>query len=415
MKLLSLLLRQLIQVGTLRVIDWRGKIHVFEGAYVGPHRTIRLHDRRVAYALFLNPELALGEAYTDGRLTIEGGQGIYDFLDFIGANMALRDGFVPFTRIAGAVRFALRRLHQLNPPGRARRNVAHHYDLSATLYDLFLDADRQYSCAYFETGAETLDEAQEKKKRHIEAKLLLKETHRVLDVGSGWGGLALDIARQSGARVDGVTLSTEQLGYARTRAEKAGLDARVHFDLRDYRTVEGKYDRIVSVGMFEHVGVDHYVRFFQKMGDLLKDDGVFLLHTIGRMDGPSGTNPWIRKYIFPGGYNPSLSEVARAVERANLNILDIEILRLHYAETLKAWRARFTANRARAEELYDARFFRMWEFYLALSEMAFRRLRHVVFQIQIGKEITATPLTRTYITEREHRNDANGRLPHRVA
>jgi cyclopropane-fatty-acyl-phospholipid synthase len=300
---------------------------------------------------------------------------------------------------------AFRRWQQYNPIPRAHRNVAHHYDLSGTLYDLFLDADRQYSCAYFPTPGIPIEAAQANKKRHIASKLLLKPGQKVLDIGSGWGGLALYLARECDVEVTGLTLSSEQLKVAQHRAAAAGLAERVRFELCDYRVHQGSYDRIVSVGMFEHVGVPHYRDFFATVKRLLTPDGVALLHSIGRMDGPYVTNPWMRKYIFPGGYSPALSEVVPVVEQAKVWITDIEILRLHYAETLKAWRQRFNANRERIRALYDERFCRMWEFYLAASEVAFRQQGHIVFQMQLSKSIDAVPLTRDYMFdwERSHR------------
>jgi cyclopropane-fatty-acyl-phospholipid synthase len=292
-------------------------------------------------------------------------------------------------------------MQQYNPLGRAQANVAHHYDLSKTLYDLFLDADRQYSCAYFTAPDQSIDAAQAQKKRHLAAKLLLKPGQRVLDIGCGWGGLALYLAKECEVEVTGLTLSTEQLQVARHRAAAAGLAERVRFELLDYRLATGQYDRIVSVGMFEHVGVVHYPTFFRKLRELLATDGVALLHSIGRADGPGVTNPWIRRYIFPGGYSPALSEVVPVVERTGLYITDIEVLRLHYAETLKAWRARFLANRERIRTLYDERFCRMWEFYLAGSEVAFRRQGHINFQMQMAKQVDTVPLTRDYIFDWE--------------
>ena len=295
-----------------------------------------------------------------------------------------------------------RRLAQFNPAGRARRNVAHHYDLNGRLYSLFLDRDRQYSCAYFPRGDETIDEAQVAKKRHIAAKLLLNRPGlTVLDIGCGWGGLALTLARDYGARVTGITLSTEQLAEAQARARAEGLEDRVTFELIDYRAMHRSFDRIVSVGMFEHVGVGHYRQFFEVLKRCLAPDGVALLHAIGRSDGPSSTNPWIAKYIFPGGYCPSLSEVFPAIEKTGLVATDMEILRLHYAETLRHWRRRFVANRDAIASIYDERFCRMWEFYLSGCELAFRREHHMVFQIQLTREQTAAPLTRDYVTDAE--------------
>ncbi len=300
----------------------------------------------------------------------------------------------------------LRRLHQYNPASRAQRNAAHHYDLSDKLYELFLDQDWQYSCAYFPEGEEDIDAAQLAKKRHIAAKLLLRPGDRVLDIGSGWGGLAIYLARECGADVTGLTLSVEQHKMATRRAAQAGLSDRVRFHLRDYRDEQGQYDRIVSVGMFEHVGINHYGTFFAKLKSLLTADGVALLHSIGRMDGPGSTNPWIRKYIFPGGYSPALSEVIPAVERLRLWITDIEILRLHYAETLRAWRQRFERNRDRLRDIYDERFCRMWEMYLVGSEIAFRRSGHLVFQMQLAKALNAVPITRDYMLDWERSDQA---------
>jgi len=291
----------------------------------------------------------------------------------------------------------------------ARRNVAHHYDLDAQLYALFLDADRQYSCAYFENGDQSLDDAQLAKKRHLAAKLLVGENSRVLDIGSGWGGLALYLADICGAHVTGITLSREQHALAQVRASEKGLTDRVEFRLQDYRDVSGHFDRIVSVGMFEHVGVGFYDTFFRRCRDLLDDQGVMLLHSIGRSEGPSTTNPWIAKYIFPGGYIPALSEVLPKVERSGLLVTDIEILRLHYAETLKAWRARFERNRDRARAIYDERFCRMWEMYLIGCEIGFRRQGLMVFQMQLAKAVDTVPLTRDYMLDREHARSETAR------
>ena len=301
------------------------------------------------------------------------------------------------------LRYLCRRLKQFNSRNRAQRNVAHHYDLDGRLYSLFLDADRQYSCGYFENSGQTLDDAQLAKKRHIAAKLLIGPGQRVLDIGSGWGGLACYLAEICGANVDGVTLSEEQLGSSRARAEEAGLGDRVQFHLTDYRDIGRTYDRIVSVGMFEHVGVGFYDDYFRSCAAMLSDDGVFLLHSIGPSDRPGIINPWIAKYIFPGGYIPALSEVLPAIERAGFLVTDIEILRLHYADTLKAWRERFLARREEAQRLYGERFFRMWKFYLAASEMAFREEGMMVFQIQMTKRQGVVPITRGYIARNEAR------------
>ena len=400
--LLSIMLRHLIRRGRLTVIDAGGKSHVFAGE-PGPDITVRLHDRALAWKLFLNPRLYAGEAFMDGSLTIENAS-IYDFLNLCTENMAAAPPrwMTPLYNGFGS---AFRQFQQRNPITRAHRNVAHHYDLSDTLYDLFLDADRQYSCAYFPNLGISIEEAQANKKRHIAAKLLLKPGQSVLDIGCGWGGLAIYLARECGVEVTGLTLSVEQHKVAEQRAAAAGLSERVRFRLEDYRAHRGVYDRIVSVGMFEHVGVPQYSDFFGAVHALLSENGVALLHSIGRMDGPAATNPWLRKYIFPGGYSPALSEVVPVVERARLWITDIEVLRLHYAETLKLWRQRFNANRERIRALYDERFCRMWEFYLAGSEVAFRHQGHLVFQMQMARSIDAVPLTRDYMVdwERSHR------------
>ncbi|MBM3950076.1 MAG: class I SAM-dependent methyltransferase [Rhodospirillales bacterium] len=395
MFLLSRLLTHLIRVGTLTVTDAGGGRHVFSGA-PGPAVAIRLHDPALPRRLFFNPSLALGEAYTDGTLTIENGGSLYNLLDLLCLNVG-RVGLHPFNRARIAIERLFRRFDQFNPITKARANVAHHYDLSGELYELFLDSDRQYSCAYFRTGGEDLETAQIDKKRHIAAKLLLKPGQKVLDIGSGWGGLALHLAREHGVEVTGLTLSSEQLAYAEARARREGLANRVRFALRDYRDETGIYDRIVSVGMFEHVGVNHYRQFFAQIRDRLTPDGIALLHTIGRTQRPGRTDPWIRKYIFPGGYIPALSEIARAVEHTGIETTDVEILRLHYAETLRHWRRRFLANRARAAAIYDERFCRMWEFYLAISEVSFRHLDSVVFQVQMAKRRDAVPLVRDYL------------------
>jgi cyclopropane-fatty-acyl-phospholipid synthase len=300
------------------------------------------------------------------------------------------------------VRLLTRRLSQFNPIWRAQRNVAHHYDIDAGIYDLFLDADRQYSCAYFTPGA-GLEEAQLAKKRHIAAKLALEDGHRVLDIGSGWGGLALYLAKVAGADVMGVTLSVEQWRIACERARTEGLSRRVRFELQDYRRVAGRFDRIVSVGMFEHVGVNHYGAYFAAIARLLDERGVAVVHSIGRADPPAATNAFIAKYIFPGGYLPALSEVLPAIERSGLIVADIEILRLHYAETLRAWRDRFLRRRDEAVRLKGEEFARMWEFYLAGCEAAFRYQNLMVFQTQLVKRIDALPIVRDYMQAAERR------------
>jgi cyclopropane-fatty-acyl-phospholipid synthase len=323
---------------------------------------------------------------------------IYDALDLLLANVGHSPSTHPVYRLRELLAAVVRRIVQYNPAGRSRRNVAHHYDLNGRLYSLFLDRDRQYSCAYFPRGDETLEEAQVAKKRHIAAKLCLTRPGlRVLDIGCGWGGMALTLARDFGAHVTGITLSQEQLTEARARAGAEGLADRVRFELLDYRAVTETFDRVVSVGMFEHVGIGHYRAFFDTVARCLKPDGVALIHAIGRSDGPGSTNAWIRKYIFPGGYSPALSEVLPSVERSGLMATDIEILRLHYAETLRHWRRRFAANRDAITALYDEKFCRMFEFYLAGSEITFRSGGHMVWQLQLAHGHGAVPLTRDYI------------------
>ncbi|GGF25088.1 cyclopropane-fatty-acyl-phospholipid synthase [Aliidongia dinghuensis] len=411
--LLAHLLRHLIRRGRLTVIDSSGRTHIF-GELPGPVSTIRLHTKTLERRLFFNPRLAVGEAYMDGSMTLVEGD-IYDFLSLLMGNISTAPRSVALSPLYNGVDRWARWMQQHNPVGRAQQNVAHHYDLSSTLYDLFLDADRQYSCAYFERTTDDLETAQANKKRHIASKLLLKPGQKLLDIGSGWGGLGLYLAQAAGVDVTGLTLSTEQHKMSNDRAATAGLSDRVRFEMRDYRLDQGRYDRIVSVGMFEHVGVNHYGEYFDKIHDLLTDDGVALIHAIGRQDGPGTTNPWIRKYIFPGGYCPALSEVLPAIERARLQLMDIEILRLHYAETLRHWRQRFLTHWEKVKALYDERFCRMWEFYLAASEAGFRVQDLMVFQIQLAKRVDAVPMTRDYMNEWKAAHPLVSALPPRQA
>jgi cyclopropane-fatty-acyl-phospholipid synthase len=405
---LDAILRRFVVAGRLTVRWPNGQ----RTSYAGPPGSgteagIAIRNERTIRRLVLNPTLALGEAYMDGGL-IPDGCGIYDVIETLARNVMANATGHPIARVRSTLGVLRRRFDQYNPARRAQRNVAHHYDLNGRLYSLFLDRDRQYSCAYFPRGDETLEEAQVAKKRHIAAKLRLDRPGlSVLDIGSGWGGMALTLARDHGALVTGITLSTEQLAESRARAQAEGLHDRVSFELLDYRKLDRRFDRIVSVGMFEHVGVVHYRAFFDTVARCLNPDGVALLHAIGRSDGPGFTNPWIAKYIFPGGYCPALSEVLLPIEKSGLIGTDIEILRLHYAETLRHWRRRFTANRDTIASLYDERFCRMFEFYLCGAEIAFRREGHMVFQIQLAHDQTAVPLTRDYITAFES-NAAGG-------
>ncbi len=399
--LLDAALKRLVVHGRLTVRHADGQVKTYAGG-PGPEAGMAIRDTGATRRLVLNPALSFGELYMDGRVAPEG-CGIGELLDLLLLN-EWQGGTHPMEAALHALRHAKRRLDQLNPVDRSKRNVAHHYDLNGRLYALFLDRDRQYSCAYFPTGNETLEEAQLLKKRHIAAKLKLDRPDlEVLDIGCGWGGMALHLAREWGARVTGITLSEEQLAEARRRAADAGLSDRVRFELMDYRAWNRPVDRIVSVGMFEHVGINNFTTFFRKVKDALKPDGVALVHAIGRMSGPGNTNPWLTKYIFPGGYSPALSEVLPAVEKAGLWATDIEILRLHYALTLREWRRRFAANRDAIAALYDERFCRMFEFYLAGCEYTFRHGDHMNWQIQLTKDKAVLPLTRDWMMEAEKR------------
>src|ERR1700730_1192989 len=398
--------------GNLQVTTARAATFSF-GDGTGPPIAVRFVSAGAQWAVLLDPDLKLGEAYMDGTFVVERGS-IAEFVGLVAEKFAWPRWSAPIA----ILRFVWRGIKQLNPRSRARRKVANHYDLDGRLYSLFLDSDRQYSCAYFETPRDSLDDAQVAKKRHLAAKLLLEEGHRLLDIGCGWGRVAVYAAEVCSAQVTGITLSQEQLAVARRRAKGRELTNRATFRALDYRDLTGAFDRIVSVGMFEHVGVNFYDAFFAKCADILADDGVMVLHSIGRSSGPSYTNAWIAKYIFPGGYIPALSEVMPAIERAGLLVTDIEILRLHYAETLKAWRDRFLAHRDEVARLYDARFVRMWEFYLACAETAFRRQDMMVFQLQLAKRQGTVPITRDYISQAESRmraREAGRHLPMRLA
>ncbi len=394
---------RVVHKGSLAVRDSGGATHTF-GDGSPPHVAVHIQDWRLEKELTLNPQLALGEAFMDGRFVIETGS-IYDFLELMLSN-AVRHPFPRWMSHVERMRRATKRLQQYNPVARSRANVAHHYDIDRRIYDLFLDSDRQYSCAYF-TGHESLEQAQAAKKRHLAAKLALAPPgapgQRVLDIGSGWGGLALYLAQHSPSTITGITLSTEQLAIAWERARAAGLSNQVQFKLEDYRHLQGRFDRIVSVGMFEHVGVNHYDTYFERVRDLLDDNGVAVIHSIGRSDEPAVTNQFIARHIFPGGYIPALSEVLPAIERSGLILTDVEILRLHYAKTLRAWRERFLASRDEAVGVKGEAFCRMWEFYLAASETAFRYQGLMVFQLQLTKRVDTLPITRDYMWEEEQR------------
>jgi cyclopropane-fatty-acyl-phospholipid synthase len=415
-RLLHFLLRTFIRRGTFRVTTSRGTVLTF-GDGTGQPVSVRFASRAAEWGILLDPELKFGEAYMDGTFVVEEGT----IADVLRVALGQHSDVPHWAKLQSLLRYLYRRYEQFNPRGRSRRNVAHHYDLDGRLYSLFLDADRQYSCAYFERPDQSLDDAQLAKKRHLAAKLRLepaKNRRRLLDIGCGWGGLGLYLAELTGADVTGITLSQEQHGIANARAAEKSLSDRARFLLQDYRDIDDTFDRVVSVGMFEHVGVNHYETFFRKTAQLLENDGVMVLHSIGRSEGPSRTSPWISKYIFPGGYIPSLSEVLPKIEKSGLLVTDIEILRLHYADTLKAWRERFLAHREEVERIYDQSFVRMWEFYLASSEMAFREQNLMVFQIQLTKRQDVVPMTRDYISREEARlreAEANRRAPLRLA
>jgi cyclopropane-fatty-acyl-phospholipid synthase len=395
-RLLRYFLQQFIHRGAITFTAADGEKFTC-GDGTGPHIFARFLTTDAERRVLRNPELALGEIYMEGSFIVENGS----IADALAILMDQPEVVPRWAKLQWWLRYLGRHLRQFNPRGRAKKNVAHHYDLDDRLYSLFLDSDKQYSCAYFEQASMTLDDAQLAKKRHIAAKLLVRPDDRVLDIGSGWGGLGLYLAETTGANVTGVTLSAEQLQASNARAAEKSLSRSVKFVLEDYRDIPGPYERIVSVGMFEHVGVDFYDTYFKRCAELLTDDGVMLLHSIGRSEGPDATNPWITKYIFPGGYIPALSEALPSIERAGLLVCDIEILRLHYAETLKAWRERFMARREEAVQLYDERFARMWEFYLACSEMAFRKQNLMNFQIQLTKRQGVVPMTRDYLASEE--------------
>jgi cyclopropane-fatty-acyl-phospholipid synthase len=398
--LLQRVVQRIVRTGNLKITGPNGATHEFGDGDGDPvHMLIK--TRRAERAITFDAMLALPEAYMDGDVDFLQGD-VLALLKLVYENLGPTATIeATWLKAVEGLRYAFRRLYQVNTAARAMRNVQHHYDLSGDLYRLFLDEDMQYSCAYFERPDMTLEEAQMAKKRHIASKLRVKPGHNVLDIGSGWGGLGLYLAKSFEADVLGVTLSTEQHAVATERARTEGLEDRVHFEIRDYRHLSERFDRIVSVGMFEHVGVNHYRTFFDKCATLLKPDGVMVLHSIGRFGPPAVTSAFIRKHIFPGGYIPALSEVLPAIEKSGLMVADVEILRLHYADTLKHWRERFMANRERAKEIYDERFCRMWEFYLSGSEAAFRWQDMMVFQIQLTRRNDTLPVTRGYMEKCE--------------
>lgn len=399
--LFGYMLRTVLQKGSTLVTYPSGR-NKFYGDGTGALTEITFHKTATLRKILLNPELGVGEAYTDGTFTIANDD-LRGFLTTVVSNLG-QDNVTGWQRLQGHARTMIRRAQQYNPIGTAQRNVAHHYDLSGALYELFLDTDKQYSCAYFRHPDDTLETAQAQKKAHIAGKLCLRPGMRVLDIGCGWGGMALTLARDYGVNVVGVTLSAEQHKVATARAKAEGLEGQVEFRLTDYREVDEVFDRIVSVGMFEHVGAPHYGEYFSHVHDKLVEDGIALVHTIGRSSPPGVTSPWIQKYIFPGGYVPAMSEALEAIEKHHLWTTDVEVWRLHYAETLRHWEQRFMANRERIKALYDERFCRMWRFYLVAAEMTFRYNRQCVFQFQLTRDQAAVPLTRDYLYADRSRN-----------
>jgi cyclopropane-fatty-acyl-phospholipid synthase len=397
-KLLNAMLSRIVRIGTLEVEDAEGHVHRHVGT-AEPFARVKLHDTSLYTALVWDPDLKAGEAYMDGTLTIEQGT-LRDFLTIFAINRGVSRK-LPIQKPLRKLAKRLKAVFQRNTMIQSRRNVAHHYDLSNELYSLFLDAGLNYSCAYFRSPTDTLEQAQQNKLRHIAAKLNLQPGHRILDIGCGWGGMAIYLAQHFDVHVTGVTLSVEQLRLAEERAKQLGFAQKIEFKLTDFREVSGKFDRITSIGMLEHVGISYLPQYFSKVQSLLKDDGVALIHAIGRKGGPGATGKWLRKYIFPGGYSPALSETFAAIEASGLWVTDTEIWRLHYAQTLSAWHDRFEANRDKAAALLGERFCRMWEFYLLTSELSFRYFKHMVFQIQLTKSVDTLPLQRDYMLQAE--------------
>ena len=386
-------LSRVIRKGNLTWIQHDGNVHHY-GDGSGELIKIRTTKDFSEIKLLLNPSLQFGESYMNGSLIMEEGR-IHDLLKLLFSNSKIDvDHWI--MDVSRAVRFILSKFNVGNYLSKSKKNVAHHYDLSDQLYDLFLDKDRQYSCAYFNSPNDTLDQAQTNKKELIAKKLLLEKGQNVLDIGCGWGGMASFLSKRSEVNVKGITLSEEQIQYANKRKQTESLH-NVEYKLQDYRKVNETYDRIVSVGMFEHVGTKHYQDFFNKVYDLLNDTGVALIHTIGRLSEPTTNDPWIEKYIFPGGYIPALSETVSKIEKSGLSMTDIQILKFHYAETLKRWRYNFYDNIDKVKEIYDEKFCRMWDFYLSSSQASFEESTLVVFQLQLSKNKKTVPDKRDYM------------------
>ena len=394
MKLLNFL-RRLIKDDGFELVDANSKSYIIGKPKKETAIKLKILDKSLHWKLLLNPDLYLGEGYMNGSIVIENGS-LTEFLDIALKNVG-RQPTNELTNILGRFRRIYRYLTNFNLIGKSKENVAHHYDISEKFYDLFLDEKRQYSCAYFKDEDNTLEEAQNNKIDHIIKKLNLKPNQRVLDIGCGWGTLAIDIAKKTQCEVVGITLSENQLKYAKQKAKEMNLENQVDFRLADYRQLNEKFDRVVSVGMFEHVGRKFYKKYFNKVFEFLNEDGVALIHTIGSINPPRGPQPWITKYIFPGGYTPSLSEVSLPIEESGLIVSDLEVLRTHYQHTLRNWKDRFISKKEEVLEMFDEKFFRMWEFYLVSCEMAFKWSDQVVFQFQLTKKLKATPITRDYI------------------
>ncbi len=394
-KLFVAMLRHLLKTGDLTLRMPSGEV-VHAGDGTTPKVTVSLHDDTLPRKLILNPELAMGEAYMDERLTIEGDD-VRGFLTLVVQNF--QQGNLPFSqKIARQIRIAKRVWDQWIPLKTAKQNAEHHYDISTPFYYLFLDEDRQYTCAYFKDPAYTLEQAQDAKKAHLAGKLLIKPGMKVLDIGSGWGGLAITLAKDYGAQVVGVTLSDEQRKAAILRAEEAGVSHLVEFRLQDYRDVTEQFDRIVSVGMLEHVGQPQYPTYFKQIEKNLAADGIAMIHFIGRTGPPGNLSPWFQKYIFPGGYTPALSEVLKVVEKTTLEQADIEVWRTHYDRTLYEWLIRFEDRLDEVRAMgYDERFIRMWRYYLIASELSLSHMPHVLFHVQLHKHQTTVPITRDYL------------------
>ena len=394
MRLLNFL-RRLIKDDGFELLDANNKSYIIGKPKKAKPVRLKILDKSLHWKLLINPDLYLGEGYMNGSIVIENGT-LTEFLDIALKNVG-RDPTNEITNILGRFRRVYRYLTNFNLIGKSKENVAHHYDISEKFYDLFLDEKRQYSCAYFKNEDDSLELAQNNKIDHIIKKLNLKPNQKVLDIGCGWGTLALDIAKKTQCEVVGITLSENQLEYSKKKAKEMNLENQVEFKLADYRQLNEKFDRVVSVGMFEHVGRKFYQTYFNKVFDFLNEDGVALIHTIGSINPPRGPQPWITKYIFPGGYTPSLSEVSGPIEKSGLIVSDLEVLRTHYQHTLRNWKDRFMSKKNEVLEMFDEKFFRMWEFYLVGCEMAFKWSDQVVFQFQLTKKLRATPITRDYI------------------